>query len=423
MSKLNPQKHFPAPQFIAAFAFAFCTVWTQAGDWPQWRGPTSNAQVAKGDRLPARLGDSPKVVWRIDVGPGHSAPVTQGVRLAIAEEKDGFETLRLLDKRTGKLLWEKAFGETYEDRFGAGPRCTPLFDGDRIYVQTCRGELSCLSIKDGSTLWGVDYQKKFKVKWIKNKSQNEAAAARRGYSGTPLVEGDHLICQVGGVPGTGVVCFDKLSGKVVWKSQDDLASFSSPLIMTLAGKRQFVTLATEKILSVDIENGELLWSHPVPTLYFRNVVTPIAAGNSVITASHSEGMLCMSGTGSNGKANRKWNAPKLKINLATPIVVGGSLYSFAEKDRFICVDTATGKLNWEESGFGKFYASTLTDGKRMLVLAQMGELVLLKINPKEYEELDRMQVCGKTWSFPAYADGQLFVRDQKSLQCIKLTGE
>ena len=102
MSKLNPQKHFPIRQFIAAFAFAICTVWTQAGDWPQWRGPTSNAQVAKGDRLPARLGDSPKVVWRIDVGPGHSAPVTQGDRLAIAEEKDGFETLRLLDKRTGK---------------------------------------------------------------------------------------------------------------------------------------------------------------------------------------------------------------------------------------------------------------------------------------------------------------------------------
>jgi hypothetical protein len=52
MSKLNPQKHFPARQFIAAFAFAICTVWTQAGDWPQWRGPTSNAQVAKGDRSP-----------------------------------------------------------------------------------------------------------------------------------------------------------------------------------------------------------------------------------------------------------------------------------------------------------------------------------------------------------------------------------
>jgi outer membrane protein assembly factor BamB len=423
MNESTLQKHYFGRQHIVAFAFAICAVSAQAGDWPQWRGPTSNGHTAKGDPLPSRLGNSPDVVWQIDVGPGHSPPVTQGNLLAIAEQKDGSETLLLLDKRTGKLLWRTAYGETYEDRFGAGPRCAPLLDGDRIYVQTCRGELSCLSVKDGSTLWGVDYQKKFKVKWIKNKNQNEAAASRRGYSGTPLVDGDHLICQVGGIPGTGVVCFDKLTGNVIWKSQDDLASFASPLITTIAGRRQFVTLATEKLFSVDTKNGELLWSQPVPTLYFRNVVTPIAVGNSVIAASHSEGMLCMGGTGSNGEAKRKWNAPKLKINLATPVAVDGSLYSFAEKDRFICVDTATGKLNWEESGFGKFYASTLTDGKRLLVLGQMGELVLLKINPMEYEDLGRMQVCGKTWSFPAYADGQLFVRDQKTLRRIKLTGE
>ncbi|MBC8245546.1 MAG: PQQ-binding-like beta-propeller repeat protein [Verrucomicrobia bacterium] len=410
--------------WTAPLATLFGALNAPAGDWPQWRGPTSNGHVAKGELLPGKLGDSPRILWRIETGLGHSAPVTQGNLLAISEEQGDAEVLRLLDKRTGRELWKKPYGQTYaDDGFGAGPRCAPLFDGDRIYVQTCRGKLSCLSVKDGSILWSVDYQKKFKVKWIKNKSQNEGAASRRGYSGTPLVDGDHLICQVGGEPGTGVVCFDKLTGNVIWKSQDDLASFASPLITTLAGKRQFVTLATEKILSVDIENGKLLWSQPVPTLYFRNVVTPIAAGNSVITASHSEGMLCMGGSGSNGKANRKWKDAKLKINLATPVVVGDSLYSFAEKDRFICVDTATGKVNWEERGFGKFYASTLTDGERMIVLGQLGELLLLKINPAAYEELDRMQVCGKTWSFPAFAGGQLFVRDQNSLQCIQLTGK
>lgn len=395
-----------------------------AGDWPQWRGPTSNGHVAKGDSLPGKLADSPNVIWRIRTGLGHSAPVTQGNLLAVSEEQGDAEVLRLLDKRTGKELWKQPYGQTYaDDGFGAGPRCAPLFDGERIYVQTCRGKLSCLSVKDGSMIWAVDYQKQFKVKWIKNKSQNEGAASRRGYSGTPLVDGDHLICQVGGVPGTGVVCFDKLTGKIIWQSQDDLASFASPLITTLAGKRQFVTLATDKILSVNLENGALLWSQPVPTLYFRNVVTPIAAGNSVITASHSEGMLCMGGSGSAGAAIRKWKDAKLKINLATPVVVGGSLYSFAEKDRFICVDVDTGKLNWEERGFGKFYASTMTDGQRLLVLGQMGELVLLNINPREFEELGRAQVCGKTWSFPAYAGGQLFVRDQKSLQCLQLTGD
>ncbi len=411
------------PLLTTAFAVAIYSVTAKAGDWPQWRGPTSNGHTAKADPLPAKLHRSPRVVWRIDVGSGHSAPVTQGNRVAIAEQQDGSESLRLVDKRTGKLLWEMVYGQTYEDRFGAGPRCAPLFDGDRIYAQTCRGKLSCLNVKNGSKLWSVDYQKKFKVKWIKNKNQNEAAAARRGYSGTPLIDGDHLICQVGGAPGTGIVCFDKFTGEVVWKSQDDLASFASPLITTFAGRRQFVTLATETLFSVDTQTGERLWSLPFPTLYFRNVVTPLAAGDSVIVASHSEGMHCMAGTGEKGKAKLKWNSPKLKINLATPVIVKGNLYGFAEKDRFICVDAATGKLNWQEQGFGNFYASTLTDSNRLLVLGQMGELILLNLNPKEYEEIDRVQVCGKTWSFPAYSNGQLFVRDQKTFQCLQLTRE
>ena len=112
--------------------------------------------------------------------------------------------------------------------------------------------------------------------------------------------------------------------------------------------------------------------------------------------------------------------PKLKINLSTPVIIGKHLYGFAEKDRFICVDTRTGKLNWEERGFGSFYASALTDGKKILVLGQLGELVLIRPDPNKYEEIDRMQVCGKSWSFPGYSSGRLFVRDQKTLQCVQL---
>ena len=394
---------------------------SQAGDWPKWRGPSADAYVAKGDSLPAELGDTPNVVWKIKSGPGHSAVVIQGNLLAISEQQDNSEVLRMIDKRTGKELWKTAYGQTYpDDGFGAGPRCAPLFEGDLIYVQTCRGELSCLRVKDGSKVWGTDYQKNFKVKWIVNKAQNEGAASRRGYSGTPLVDGDQLICQVGSAFGAGVVCFEKRTGKVLWKSQNDLASYASPILTQLAGKKQFVTLATERLLGIDPTNGKLLWSEPVPTRAFRNVVTPVAVGNIVIAASHSEGMLAMVGDGSAGKAVRKWKDGKLKINIATPVVVDGNLYSFAEKDRYICVDAATGKLNWEERGFGSFYASTLTDGKRLLVLGQLGEMVLLNPNPNKYEELGRMQVCGKSWSFPAYSDGQLFVRDQKNLQAIQL---
>jgi outer membrane protein assembly factor BamB len=393
----------------------------QAGDWPKWRGPSADAYVAKGDLLPNMLGNTPKVLWKINAGPGHSAVVIQGNLIAISEEQDGFEVLRILEKHTGKELWKTAFGETYpNDGFGAGPRCTPLFNGELIYVQTCRGKLSCLRVKDGSKVWSTDYQKNFNVKWIVNKAQNIGAASRRGYSGTPLVNGNHLICQVGSEDNAGIVCFNKYNGKVIWKSQNDLASYASPLIAEISGKKQFITLTTERLIGIDTTSGYMLWSEPVPTRAFRNVLTPVTDGNNVIVASHSEGMICVSGKGKSGKAILKWKNPKLKINLSTPVIVGKHLYGFAEKDRFICVDTSTGKLSWEERGFGSFYASTLTDGKKLLVLGQLGELVLIRPDPNKYEEIDRMQVCGKSWSFPGYSNGRLFVRDQKTLQCVQL---
>ena len=415
---------FPILRIIILFiipVYQFTNLCVFAGDWPKWRGPSADAYVSKNDLLPKKLGNTPIVLWKTNVGPGHSAVVTQGNLLAISEEQGGFEVLRILDKKTGKEIWKKAYGQTYsDDGFGAGPRCTPLFDGELIYVQTCRGKLSCLRVRDGSIVWSIDYQKKFNVKWIVNKAQNVGAASRRGYSGTPLVFENHLICQVGSENNAGVVCFDKYNGKVIWKSSNDLASYASPIMSEIADKKQFITLTTERLIGIDIRNGNILWSEPVPTRAYRNVLTPVATDNSIIVASHSEGMICVSGRGKNGEAILKWKNPKLKINLSTPVIIGGYLYGFAEKDRFICVDTNTGKLNWEEKDFGNFYASTLTDGKRILVLSQLGELSLIGPNPNKYNEIGRMQVCGKSWSFPAYSDKKLFVRDQKTLQCIQL---
>ncbi|MEC7882675.1 MAG: PQQ-binding-like beta-propeller repeat protein [Verrucomicrobiota bacterium] len=411
-------------KYIALTIFAaldLCIEIAQAGDWPKWRGPSSDAYVNKDDFLPNTLTDSPDILWKIDVGPGHSAVVIQDNFLAISEEQGDSEVLRMLDKKTGKELWKTAYGQTYpNDGFGAGPRCTPLFDRERIYVQTCRGKLTCLRVKDGSRIWDTDYQKDFNVKWIINKAQNVGAASRRGYSGTPLVDGEYLICQVGSEDGAGVVCFNKYNGEVIWKSQNDLASYASPIMAKIAGKKQFITLTTERLIGINSIDGNMLWNEPVPTRAYRNVLTPVIRGNNIITASHSEGMICMSGIGKNGKAIPKWKNQKLKINLSTPVIIGDYLYGFAEKDRFICVDIINGKLNWEERNFGSFYASTLTDGKKLLVLGSFGELILINPDPKKYEEIGRMQACGKSWSFPAYSNGQIFIRDQKTLQCIKL---
>ena len=404
---------------VAIFALATAA---HAGDWPKWRGPSGSGYIAADEQLPRKLPANLEATYRLRTGPGHSGPVVAGDKLVFLDEIDNQETLHVLTAKDGRELWRKPFAESYQDEFGAGPRCTPLVDGDLIFVQSCRGELRCVSLKDGKAIWGTSYQKDFGVPWIENKRAPVGAAARRGYSGTPLVDGNRLYAQVGSTNNAGVVCFNKKNGKIIWKSGAEFASYASPIIAELVGVKQMISATTVELIGLDAESGSLLWNIPLKTRALRNVLTPVTHGDTVIMASHSVGMIgTQLSKGATGvRQNRKWLNDKLKINLATPVVVGDHVYGFADKDRFVCVEAETGKISWTQSKFGEFYASTLTDGKTLLVVSQMGELVLIDASPASYKELGRAQVCGKTWSFPAYANGTLYVRDDKTLRAFKV---
>ncbi|HVY69920.1 MAG TPA: hypothetical protein VHH73_08315, partial [Verrucomicrobiae bacterium] len=120
---------------------------------------------------------------------------------------------------------------------------------------------------------------------------------------------------------------------------------------------------------------------------------------------------------------RAWANTEHKINLATPVLVDGFLYCQGGSKDYVCVDARTGATKWSQPGFGsgnKDYSSTIAVGKNLLVLAEDGQLVLIEANPEKYVELGRLQVCGNTWSFPALADGKLYVRDGRNLVCVDL---
>ncbi|HYV26420.1 MAG TPA: PQQ-binding-like beta-propeller repeat protein, partial [Candidatus Eisenbacteria bacterium] len=139
-------------------------------DWPQWHGPTRDARIPAGVPVPASLPKDLKPVWKVPIGGGPSSPVVARGKLVYFDEDGQKEVVHCVDATTGKEIWKLAIADRYQDEWGAGPRSTPVIDGDRVYVQSCNGEFRCLNLADGKVAWGVSFDKDYGVKFLGSKA-------------------------------------------------------------------------------------------------------------------------------------------------------------------------------------------------------------------------------------------------------------
>lgn len=414
----RPQALLPLVLGLLLSAPIPLTLSLRGADWPQWRGPDRTGRTTH--PLPGSLPASVTPLWRLPLGHGYAGPVLGSGTLVVLDDSGGQETAHALDPRTGARRWSAALGDTYVDEFEPGPRCTPVIFEDRLYAQTARGEFRCLRLADGQTLWRTNF-KDLGMVWNPERNTGIGAANRRGNTGSPLVTRDRVLVQVGSPNGASIVAFEPRTGRVLWKSQDDLTAYTSPVLAEIAGRPQFITATCNGLLALAPEDGRFLWRVPFRTLANRNVLTPIVLGDTVYFASHSTGLRAVRirRDGDGFKAAETWLNPKLRLNLSTPVALDGYLYGLGASKDFVCVDTRDGSVAWSQAGFGDV-AATLVSGSRLLVLTDLGELLLLAASPSRYEELGRVQVTGKTYVHPAYSDGVVYVRDPRELQAIRI---
>src|SRR4051794_5229006 len=125
-----------------------------AADWPQWRGLERTGHVPKGELVPASLPAEPKTIWRTKVGDGFASPVVADGKVFHIDAQNGQETLHALEQASGKEIWSVPVAPLFKDNQTVpAPRCTPMVDGDRVYAQSCKGELKCLDVGSGKEIW------------------------------------------------------------------------------------------------------------------------------------------------------------------------------------------------------------------------------------------------------------------------------
>jgi outer membrane protein assembly factor BamB len=182
----------------------------RAEDWPQWQGPDRTNVSKETGLLKTWPKDGPKLLWTFEkAGVGYSGPAVVGDRLYTMGGREDTSYVFAIDVKSGKEIWNCPIGKLFKNGYGDGPRSTPTVDGDFLYALDAQGELICVEIASGKKRWAVNLEKDLKGEMMSG----------WGYSESPLVDGDQVVCCPGGKEGT-VAALDKKTGKVLWRSKE-----------------------------------------------------------------------------------------------------------------------------------------------------------------------------------------------------------
>lgn len=386
-----------------------------AQDWPQFLGPDRNGVYSGGGLAAKWAAGGPAVVWKKDVGEGFSSPVVAQGRLILFHRVANKEVVEALDAATGRPIWSFDYPTQYRDDFGfdEGPRAAPAVAAGRVYTFGAEGVLHCLDFATGKKIWSVDTHRQFQV--------------RKGFfgaAGAPLVDGERVLMNVGGAAG-GLVAFDAATGKTLWTSTAQEASYSSPVVATIRGARHALFLTRAGFADVDPATGKLRYELPWRARMQAsvNAATPLVIDDQVfLSASYGTGAILLQIAADGLK--KVWASDDAMTNhYATSVYKDGILYGFHGRQEqgpsLRAIELKTGKVRWDMDGFR---AGTITlAGDRLLIMRESGELVVAAASPAAFQQISSAKVLPPVVrSYPAIADGRMYVRNEKTLICLNL---
>jgi outer membrane protein assembly factor BamB len=390
------------------------------GDFPQFLGPDRNA-VVHGDFLDADWGaHPPREIWRKEIGAGWGAFAVVG-ELAITQEQRGDDEMIVArDRATGDPVWSHHNTIRFVDETkmgGDGPRATPTVAAGKVFAHGATGILDCLDASTGNLLWSHDTFKESgegNIQW--------------GVAASPLVIEDLGLVVVslgsGGMGGS-LAAYDMKTGERKWIGGTDRASYASPMLATLGGKRQIVMVNDLTVTGHDPADGKVLWEykwHPTPAKASQPPVLP--GDRLLLTAGYGAPgvLLHIKHDGEQWAAEEVWPTQHMRTKFTTPVV--RDHYAYGLDDGVLaCIDLDDeGKLVWRARGDDFGHGQVLLVEDKLLVQSELsGNLLLVEASPQGYHKLGVLHdLTGKTWNNPALAGNRLYLRNDHEAACYEL---
>jgi outer membrane protein assembly factor BamB len=419
-------------------------------DWPQWLGPKRDAVWRENGILEKFPEGGPKVRWRVPVNGGYCGPAVAGGRIFVMDfmvdegvefPKNPGATVKLAGKERvlcfnaadGEMIWRHVYPCEYHVQYAYGPRCTPTVKDGKVYTLGTEGHLWCIDAALGKPLWSHDFKKEY-----------GAETQTWGHAAHPLLDGQKLICHVGG-EGSAVVAFDKDTGKELWKALTAPGNaknigYCPPTICEIAGKRQLISWFGASINGLEPETGKALWSYPYQTYFSMAISTPRQLGDKLYFTSTFNHSLMLRVAADGTKAEEVWKGDTktgFDAVYATPFVEGDLIYGNTSAGHLTCIKAENGERVWQNNKPNQDKKNIncadifiVKNGDRFFLTTEQGDLIIAKLTEKGYEEIGRAHLLEPTssafgmrtvvWSHPAFANHCAYMRNDKELICVSL---
>lgn len=430
---MAPSPSFKLTILSCALVVFVGNVWTEtarAEDWPQWRGPNRDG-VWQVEGVLSELpeGQIP-LVWSKEIGSGYSGPTVAKGKVYVMDRTETDERVICLDSETGKEIWIHAYPAVYTVSYKAGPRASVTIDNGKAYAVGSMGYFHCFDAATGKVLWKRDLNADYDIQmpiW--------------GIAASPLIYKQSVILQVSGANGACMVAFSLEDGKEIWRSLNERAGYSSPVVIQQAGQDVLVCWTGESLSGLDPNSGKVHWAHPMlPRNMPIGIATPYIDNERVFVSSFYDGSLMIRTPKDTLTSSVVWRAigtdeqktASLHSMIGTPIVDGKYVYGVDSYGEFRCLNAETGDRIWEDlSAVPKARWSTIhmvkqANTDKIWMFNERGELLIANLSPTGLKILDRCQLIeptkaqlpqrgGVCWSHPAFAEKSIFIRNDNRI--------